>query len=227
MARSRPRHTPRSLAPPWLLLPLLMMLATAGGCGEMLGVMTNAFAGPRKIPARYEPAARTTVVFVDDPGQRLPGVDLPGLIAGRVADRLVEKTAIEQVIPPRRIDRLRGSASDFSRWPIDRVGAEVEAEQVLYIQITDFELSESDAIYRPTGKVRVKWIDATTGQRLWPDRAAHEHGLAVTTRQQYRHMEGAGAMTESILSRELAEMIAADVAGLFHERRAPETGSRR
>lgn len=218
------RKTLRPTAARLLLLPLA--IALIAGCGETTGLITQAFTGPPKIDARYEPDDRATVVFVDDPAHRLPGIDLPGLIAGRVGDRLEREAEIQRIISPTRIDRLQADESEFASWPIDRVGREVDAEQVLYILVTGFELTESDAIYRPTATVRIKWVDAASGQRFWPSRADHPDGYPLTTQQEYRNMQGASAMTESIIGRELAEALAGDVAKLFYKHRARDVGER-
>ncbi len=207
----------------WIAAAALLGLAgLAGGC-QVAGVVADVVSGGGSIDAVYEPTDRTTLVLVDDPGRRLSGGDLSGLIAGRIRDALIEEKVVEHVVPTTMVQNLRQQHDNFSQWPIDKVGQHAGAEQVIYVAVEHFQLTEAGAIYRPRAAVRVKVIDVASGARLFPSPRV-DRGYPVQVEQHYRDMSGATPTTESLLSRDLAEHLAAAVAKLFYKHKPPQTG---
>lgn len=197
------------------------------GC-EISGLVASVVAGPGKIPAVYKPLDRPTVVFVDDPANRLPSREMATLLAGRIGEDLVKHEVVAQVIPPIIVERLRANHEEFGKWPIDKIGQQSGAKQVLYVLVQDCRIAEDDLIYHPTLTVRIKIIDVESGARLFPGAATalagegHLHQHATT----YRDMTGATQATRTILMRELMEEAAVHIAQLFYKHRVPEPGSR-
>ncbi len=212
-----------------LTLALLVLVSAAGltGC-EAAGFVAHVIAGPRKTPAVYEPVDRPTAVFIDDPAGRLPSRELGNLLAARIGEDLAEHEVIEQIIPSIMVERLKAANTDFNKWPIDKVGREVGARQVLYVLVQDCQIVEKDLIYRPTLTVRIKIIDVETGTRMFPDPASviGADGQPVQHATTYRDMEGATAASRIVLMRELMESAAVDIAQLFYKHAEPELGSR-
>jgi len=206
-------------------LMLLMGLATSlGGCA-LVGWAADVVGGGQKIPPAFTLADRPTLVMVDDPTNKLPTVDLPNLIAGRVGNRLVERQAIGRanLMPAVRVSQLAADHADFTTWPIDRVGREAGAQQVIYAVVQQFQLVDASQIYQPVAEVRVKVIDVPSGQRLYPPTGA---GHPVSVEQFYRSMDGSTRATETVLARRLAEELAVNIAKLFHEHLPAQPGER-
>lgn len=203
---------------------LLAAVALAAGCQAPAYVLSNVLPRP-KIPAVFEPPDQPTVVLVDDPHHLLPNVQLVSLIAGRAGDDLKENDVISQVVPHTLVADLRAREADFGRWPIDRVGKNVGAKQVIYVLIEGYDMLETDtsAIYRPTAAVRVKIIDVATGRRLFPQ--SDSLGYPVTVQKYYRDAHDVGVGDNAIMARQLADRVGEDIALLFYEHKQREVGS--
>ncbi len=217
----------RMLRPTFRYATMTVLLACAimlSGCA-VAGVITDVVAGGKTIHAVYEPPDRPTLVLVDDPGKRLTHPDLANLIAGRVGDGLKEHQVVEQVVPTTMVASLREREADFDTWPIDQVGRHAGAQQVIYVLVQEFVLSESPGVYRPQARAFVKVIDVDTGARLYPPPRA-EQGHPVATQQSYRDMSGATATTQTLIARNLAETLGRNIAKLFYDHRAPEPGDK-
>ncbi len=207
------------------LVALAITLFVATGC-ETVGYVADVIAGEQNIPAAYEPQERATLVLVEDPLGKLPTPDLAPRIAGRVSDHLTDQQVVSQIIPTTVLNRFITQTPDYhthpENWPIDKIGRQVGAEQVIYIVVQSFQLSEDNAIYRPVAEVRVKVVDVASGKRLFPTHTTA--GYPVVTRQFYRSMEGSSGTTDNIVSRQLADQLAAEVAKLFYEHTPPQPG---
>ncbi|QNN21715.1 hypothetical protein HED60_05340 [Planctomycetales bacterium ZRK34] len=203
---------------------LLATVALAAGCQAPAYVLSNVLPRP-KIPAVFEPPDQPTVVLVDDPHHLLPNVQLVSLIAGRAGDDLKENDVISQVVPHTLVADLRAREADFGRWPIDHVGKNVGAKQVIYVLIEGYDMLETDtsAIYRPTAAVRVKIIDVATGRRLFPQ--SDSLGYPVTVQKYYRDAHDVGVGDNAIMARQLADRVGEDIALLFYEHKQREVGS--
>lgn len=207
---------------------MLVGVGFTAGC-QPLGFAAYVLGADGKVKAAYKLEARKTVVLVDDPSDpaKLPSPQLNNLIAGRVGDRLVEEGVLqrEDLVPADRVSHLAAEEADFGAWPIDRVGHAVGAEQVVYVLITGFSVSESGAIYEPVAEARVKVIEAKTGDRLFPPPEVGA-GAPVRTERSIAAMENATSTTHLIVARRLGETLARDVARLFHKYRKAQTGDR-
>lgn len=203
----------------------LALLAALAGC-QAAGYVAQVVGGGEKIEARYEPLDRPTLIMVDDSMEnpRLPTRELGMLIADRVGGMLVDKQVLSSYIEPTRVARLAADDPDFHKRSIVDIGKQLGAEQVIYIGMDAFYLTEDGHMYQPFAQAHVKVIDtAGDGARLFP---ADADGLAVAVQQSYRSMEGATATTHRIISERLAEEFAEKIAKLFFEHKAPEPGQR-
>jgi len=83
-------------------------------------------------------------------------------------------------------------------------------------------------VYEPSAEARVKVVDVTTGQRLFPDPhgRADTPGHLVLAQMRMQNMEGASQTTLTVLRRNLADELAAEVARLFYEHSSEEIGSK-
>jgi hypothetical protein len=213
---------PRSVVSRFILRSaLLAMLGALAGC-EVVGYPIQVIAGPAKIPAVYELADRPTVILVDDPVGKLPERALANLLADRIGNRLLKARALEQVIPPTLVQQLRQDEPDFGNWAIDRVGRTVGAEQVVYVLIQDFQLTEEQLVMRPTIAMRIKVVDVSSGRRLFP--VNDQMGYAIGHELVYEAMSDAPATAKQLLARRLIEEAGQRVAKLFYDHKAPEPG---
>ena len=110
---------------------------------------------------------------------------------------------------------------------IESLGRAVKAEQVIYVQITGFNVLETSFVPKPKAVARVKVIDVINGTRTFPnpsispDGASVEAELAQVSPQAYQSPSGKRAIEQSLVL-ELAE----HVAKLFYTHERIELGER-
>lgn len=199
-----------------------LLLVTTTGC-EMAGFVADVVTGGGTLPAVYELPAKPTVIFVDDPKQKLSSHDLAGRIASRIGHTLTDESAVPQVISPDLVIQKQAENPDFSKWAIAKIGREVGAEQVVYVLITRYDLTADGQIYDPVGEVRVKVVDVDTGIRLFPK--TPEAGYPVLSELDYSDVVGAST-TDIVIGRNLADQLARDLSVLFYDHPKPQPGDK-
>jgi len=215
-------------------LPVCAVLLTACG-GE--GYLMHAITGGDKVPAVYELEDRSTLIFVDDPRDVFADPNLALTVAVNIEHHFKRnKVLAGKVVPAARLADLKASRGEqFNRMPIDEVGRELDAEQVLYVLVEEASLEQAPGAFRPTAVVQVKVIDAATGKRMFPNPPAPNappatepvRGHVVRTEMRYqqsRITQSAGDLT--MMKRQLAEVLGRDVARQFYRWKPPEIGSR-
>jgi hypothetical protein len=214
-----------------LLSMMGLLLSGLGGC-ETAGFIADVVAGGQPVPAIHELADRPTLVLVETANDIELANDIPGLIAGRIGQQLTSEEVLTKVISFNDFVRFRAETPDFysnpTKWNVARIGRELGAEQVIYVSLQTFRVSEDNVIYRPLAEARVKVIDATAGTRVFPpatDRYG-KSGHPIVQQQNYGSRDGANSTTDLVVARRLAEALAQDVAWLFYEHKLPEPGSR-
>ena len=142
---------------------------TAAGC-VTVGVATHKIMGPPAVEAKYVPAKEPMLVMVENyrrPASALTDDELlsryvEGFLRGHAVAPLVDSAVIREL----RIDR----PDEFKRMSIAAVGREVGAKQILYVDVVQSELESlmaGESLRGSTG-VRVRVIDAETGETRWP-----------------------------------------------------------
>lgn len=187
---------------------LTALAASSGGCnivGPAVALMAD-----EKVAAAYElPEKRPAVVFIDDRASVLPSRMVRQRIA-QAAERtlldekavggdLVSSEALTPVIAAERFGKPRSIAE---------LGQAVGAEVVIYAAVESFTLSANGAEYAPSAVLRVKVMDAASGQRLWPT-ADGQTAAPLTVNLPVR----TGAMPQSASDRAQAQMELAELTG--------------
>lgn len=199
---------------------LALVPATMSGC-EVFGFMAYVFKST-KVEALYKLTDRPTLVLVDDPNDRFSNPTMTDLVAAEVGYNLQEEsvTGLQNIVEPRGLHEMASRlGSDYARVPIDRVGRELGAQQVIHILIASVNLIEEPGLMRPTATVQVKVIDCGESKRLFPQPAAEDFGqthytLTVKLRHRSSPIDGRDGLR--MVEPMLAKRIARDVARLFH-----------
>lgn len=213
----------------------LSLLLAAGGC-QGAAALIAVISGPDVIPARFVLPDKTTVVMVDDPQHFFDNPSL-GRQIGTTAvhymqlnEALIESTFIE----PREVARLeRRLARDWAATPIDDIGRELGADQVIYAKVINVSAEIEGTLYRPSATLEVKVISSSDGTRLWPrpgpladPDGPPTPGHRFTVEMSYQAREGpAGSRgTPSDLLRRLADEMGQELAQNFYDWTLPEPG---
>ncbi|MEM7623891.1 MAG: hypothetical protein AAF235_11900, partial [Planctomycetota bacterium] len=119
-------------------------------------------------------SARPTVVFVDDPANRVAQRRVRATIGDTTQKILLEKRLIDSgnMIDTRSAMAMasRGTATD--PMSIREIGAAVGADVVVYALVSEFDRSPLTDPPRPTALLHVKIVDTATGDRIWPPQSA-------------------------------------------------------
>lgn len=200
---------------------LLAVLALSG-C-EGVSFIAQAF--DDKVKPEFEPDEdKPLLVLVDDSTLALDDPSLPTFVAALIGQQLVQEKAVKTVIPPEKIAAYAQQRADnFRRTPIDQVGRDLGAEQVIYVNLIKAGLNMEPGVVRPDATAKVRLIDAKTGQRLFPLNIPD--GRTVNVAIKARPATGENMRGEStVIRRELAQRLARDVARLFHKYKPRQPG---
>lgn len=204
-------------------LAIAAVMTAVVGCQATAPILDPLFGNPG-VEAVHEPANVKTLIFIDDPSQRLPNVPMAGMIADRAARDLQANEAITDIIEPHKLDQLRLNQPGFHTWAIDRIGRTLGAKQVIYVLVDSFVTStvaEHGELARPVASVRVKIVDVTSGRRVFPDSPdGHVLGVKFYYKQAIDNERG----TRQLLERKLADRVGEDLAKLFYDHKPRDSG---
>lgn len=203
-----------------LALALITMWLT--GCQAPAYVL-QVVVPPKKVPAAYDIQDRSTLVFVDDPADVLPQSQLRLELANAVATTLQDAEVVTTFASLSDFEQLRLNEPQFSTWPIDRVGREFDVEQVIYIRLASFDISDPVRTAGPRANVHVKLIDVATGERPFPT-GGDDRGYPASARMPFEpdYHESPGTLT--IVAQTLARKTGQQVANVFHDHKPRPVG---
>ncbi|MCP3905394.1 MAG: hypothetical protein GY715_17345 [Planctomycetes bacterium] len=233
---TRPHHRSRaagSIAPRLCLglglgLALLVLLPAC----NIVGPLAYFVGGLPKIDAQYEIQPRPTVVFVDDRANvidsnaRLLRLELADVVTSELMEQDI--LTVETAISPRDAMGMALSRDRFSELlPIDAIGREVGAEQIIYIEMHAFRDTGDGTVPRPTGSCRVRVLDVTNRVRLFPpedDQMPSRIVNAVIPPVDPGLLRSQSSRLK--VHRALIESLGSSVAKLFYRHEARELGDR-
>lgn len=220
-----------------LLLLMMMMLALLclPGC-EVAGFVAQGIVGDRsKIAHELEDVP--TVVLVDDPNNQLAGAS--GVLAERVGYDLVEKNVLKKqhLVSSFKVRDLQARLGEaFYKSPIDQIGRELGAEQVIHVNVEEAGLIADPGVVQPTGTVAVKVISVTDARRVFPADAPSRDmsGVEMSRRgypvsvslKHYMGLQGGETGERTVLARRLADQMGIEVGRLFYRYTATTTNLR-
>lgn len=168
------------------LLWVLTSMTVWTGCSQ-LGAIAY-YLRPRQIQKpQYEFPAGTRVAFVIEavnPQQENPVFNQA--LYERVTDRLREGKSGANLLPLSLANDLRRRNLDYPQWSLQRIGREMNADQVLYIKIDSLTIrpTPDHPLLTPEVALHVKLIsvqEPPLHARIWPD--AKEGHLVQCKRQ--------------------------------------------
>ncbi len=173
-----------------------MLLVVIPGC-QQLGWLAGGVV-PEYIQPVYLIQPRTTLVLADDPQNGLGDPALTSVLAQQVEKQLLTAKAVPTVIEQEQVTRLiRLHGQRFGQMPVDQVGRELGAQQVIHVTVVGSTLGEEPGLIRPAATAMVKVIDVQERRRLFPpsepsdamvQREGETAGYPVNVRLRYRTM---------------------------------------
>ncbi len=199
-----------------LIAALPLVLA---GC-NIVGPAYVILHGPEKTPAEFTlDPTKKTVVFVDDRANVVARRSTRMRIAIEAEKLIVEEGLVEEVIRSQSIMAAASQDSHADPSPIAALGRSVGADVVIYVTPDFFGLSPDGTTYQPTAQLRVKIIDAATGERLWPEqRSGHSMLIQMQVRPEDLPRTSGEALEREAM---LAEWTGKRLAELFFDHVKP------
>jgi hypothetical protein len=222
MNRSRQKFFPTQFRATAIFVICAAVLLVAG-CNYLLPA-SYIIEGPPKAPAAFELPSKRTVVIVDDKINRMPRVALRVGIGDSVGTHLLENNVVPETITTRdAVALIRRMDTASKPVSIQRICESLGAEQVVYVEIDEFNLSGGREEGGPEAVALIKVLDITNGSRLWPTAGSEAvqsslqdiNPSLITTSAGRREVED-----------KLAEKLGEDIAKLFYAHERRELGGR-
>jgi len=211
------------------VLIISLVAAVPVGC-NIISPIAYIIGGLPKVDAEYEFEERTTTIFVDDRanviGPNARGIRLK--IADQITQDLIEHDVLkpEMIISPRDTLGLVMAKDRYSdRMPIDVIGREVGAEQILYIEMFAFGQAR-DGTPKPATACRVRVIDVTNRVRLYPTDSTETSRMVLAELPAIDPSAYRDVSTKLKIYQKLAEVTGSQIGKLFYRHEARELGDR-
>jgi hypothetical protein len=198
----------------WSILAMLALAAMSlSGCAA-LGVAASDAAGTPSVPARWVPPREPTLVLVER-NYAIAGGDPDCDRLERFINQDLKSHDVAPLVDFQPLATLRETDPDkFGRLSIAALGRMAGAKQVIYVSVLSY--GSETPIGSPQAKwsasVKVKVVDATTGQSRWPLDLADGIPMQADSEYQARDETVAYGAVRDILNRNLADKI----GKLFH-----------
>jgi hypothetical protein len=202
-------------------LALCAALPSASGCGEQFGAFVYFFGlyPKQKIPAEFTLTKGRLAVLIDDDADLISQPDVKKKLTDDIAKHFRENDVVTTVIPFEQVKALQQHDRDFDTMAADRVGKVLDADQVLWIKVGQFDTGSTQAA--DTNKaaafavaLRVLTTKATNRDevQLWPEMREPRNvtvnlPLSVVQRKN----------DPRVIAEMLAEELAKDIAELFYQ----------
>ncbi len=198
------------------IITLLVALLPIAGCGEGMGYLAYVFSGPNKVDPVYSfPKGKKVLVLVDDIAMPVSDIAIKSELTNRLNRKLVDNGVAAECVPYGQLLNLMAATPDFNALSIGKVGAKLQADLVLYVNIDEFTLKEEEGVPLWRGKLKttLRVIDTKDG-RLWPIAPAWGYPVdAVETPPSSNSSPAYG----TIVTKALAKLASSEIAKLFYE----------
>lgn len=201
----------------------LFVLSLATGCGFTQGQLLFLLGAARGqlIKPEFTFTTAPVLVLVDDVGEKVTYPPSKTHLAESLADALLNNKAATKIIPEESLARLRQSDPDFARRSGREIGEMLGAEQVLWLEVQDYLVSEQieDALAAARCTVTVKVLNVLEKNdrlrvRVYPTTPDGRRITATMTGSELVPLK-----TRERISKELMLQLSEAVAKLFYEHR--------
>jgi hypothetical protein len=152
------------------LAALVLFALSLGGC-NIIGVVSDKFAGDLPIKPEYKPDPLRPMVVIAENYRDPSGNSDASRLAEIVSDRLAANNVAPIVSTERLMEVRDRSPMAYRKMSVVEIAKAVGAEQVVYIDLTSVGIGSQvgGSSFKGAASANVKLIDATTGAVLFPD----------------------------------------------------------
>lgn len=190
------------------------------GC-NIVTPIAYAVHGPGRVKAQYKlnPEA-TTVVFIDDPANKVSQRRLRAEIGQSAQETLLAKKVVGDMIDTRAALTASSKDRHGKMLSTQEIGEAVGADVVIWGLLSEFTLSADGVSNMPTASLQVKVMDVATGE-TWPP-GDEFYPLSVTLGQRPGYApRSTSARLEG--EAELAKRLGVGLAQLFYNHDVTES----
>jgi hypothetical protein len=165
------------------------------GCGLVKG-MVYFLSPPRIQRAEYKLTEGRLAILVESRDPRQTNPVFTRALHRQIVEIMRDKKAPTTVIPYMEMLNLRRGNPEFNSWSIQRIGRELNADEILYLVLDELRLREppDSPVIEPSVTLRLKVISAQQPpphHRLWPEEA---DGRSIPARRQTQEAVGGQAV---------------------------------
>jgi hypothetical protein len=159
--------------------------------------------------------SRVTVIFVDDPQNKVPRRSLRQIMGQTAEQTLISKGVMpaNMLIPSQAALQLTSRESESAKYSIVDVGRTLGAEVVVYARIEGFGLTSDGVTLKPYAVAQVRVLDAKNNMRLWPEAGTDFPVIYQGSQQVGEAPKGASERAQA--ERALAERLGLEIARTF------------
>lgn len=188
---------------------------TLPGCNIVAPVVLLAH-GPPRVPAAFTlPPERAVVVLIDTTTTNPVRPAVRNALAEHIGLELLKHGGVTTVIDARSAASIASMDRLGNQMPVSEVGRAVGAEIVVHVMIESFGLTPDGQTYTPTTSVRIKVIDATNEERLFPEQREGQP-VVITKRVSAATLPARGTEWTGA-EMEFAEYAGIGIAQMFYE----------
>jgi hypothetical protein len=224
------RHELRGAGRGLLALLLGALALSAGGC-NIVGPAMILIEGPGEVEAAYKlDPTKKTVIFVDDPANKIAQRRIRSQIGSVAQDTLLQKKLVREgymidarsalAVADRGIENGSGTGSKLLS--VTEIGEAVGAEVVIYVLITRFDVVSDSPDFAPISTIEVKIFDVTTHSRLWP--AGAEQGYRTDFSKRTSKIDQVRSRSGALQAQsDLARLTGLGLAQMFYDVERPQS----
>ena len=208
-------RTDRRLIRSALCAVLAVCTLASAGC-NYLGPVIFFIEGPPKVEAEFKlPKERTAVVLIDDPRSQIPRRAIRVAMIEAAEKDILRKSLVKDLVSGQSALRVAQSDQTAGQMCVAEIGRAVESEVVIWATVDSFTRADVTRSQEPEVAFRVRVVDATNNEILWPGDSAG-HRLVVTLTPRIGTVASdAGASTASELK--LAQNAGQAIGQLFYQ----------
>ena len=202
------------------------------GCNLIGGAAVVLIPKP-PIPAQHDLADKKTLIIVEDRNGLVRDTTILRQVNASIRDALEDEEIITTgFVPQAELTALQAElGTDYTRTALGTIGQRLGAGQVIYAEVTAYQLELGGGVFQPGMAMNVKVIDIDEGVRSFPPEVDPETGIAmgqavvpVRTEMKAENRIAEGSAARSLASRELARQAGLSVARLFFDWHRPQPG---
>lgn len=216
---------------------VVVLLFVAGACSltgcNLIGGAAVVLIPKPPVPAQHDLADKKTLIIVEDRYGVVRDTTVLRQVNASIRDALEEEEVITVgFVPQAELTALQAElGTDYQRTALGTIGQRLGAGQVIYAEVTGYQLELGGGVYQPAMALNVKVIDIDEGERTFPPVRDPETGIElgqatapVQTSMKAVNRTAEGSAARQLVARELAMQAGLDVARLFFKWRRPEPG---